>query len=311
MAAFLRIYEPLDALTDVPVAQRAQWRALAASDHVPDSARDEPGNGAQRTRQRVDLATRERAAALRAASALPPRLVSDRDMIESDDDQLAGELLSPAADDGIVRVCPADLAMRALVAVEKLRRALPPELLSAFFPPAVITEVISGLVERAEQEVVGSVPHVRSSNWYIPLCWFAAFRPEQQVGKVAGRRGPASDQYHEPVRYLAPMADARRSVARALAASRRVTTDLMPAADLEELGRWLEEFHARSVVELDYAGLASLANRPELAEACVGSVATAIANIRSDDADLGSLGIEQLAEVQRRWAAIRMIGRAS
>jgi hypothetical protein len=62
------------------------------------------------------------------------------------------------------------------------------------------------------------------------------------------------------------MARARRRVARALATLRNLPpefdgTELEPvraADDLAGVGRWLEEFHPYSVVELDYGGLVHL-----------------------------------------------------
>ena len=57
------------------------------------------------------------------------------------------------------------------------------------------------------------------------------------------------------MRYRTPMVQARRRVARGL----RVLRDALdegPLIDgLVDVGRWLEEFHPRSLVELDYGGL--------------------------------------------------------
>ena len=66
------------------------------------------------------------------------------------------------------------------------------------------------------------------------------------------------------------MSAARRRVARALRTLRTRLGDLDVELDvvdeLEDLGRWLEEFHARSWVELDYAGLARLLGPEVVAE---------------------------------------------
>ena len=60
------------------------------------------------------------------------------------------------------------------------------------------------------------------------------------------------------------MSRARRRVARALAVLRRTVEDGAVTAGVEELGRWLEEFHPRSLVELDYCGLVDLLDDAEL-----------------------------------------------
>jgi hypothetical protein len=331
MAAFLRVYEPLDVLPDLSATERAQWRALASSGHdVPP--------------------IQERAAALRAASALPPRVVGDLDLVTcSGPGSSAGLpplwLLTPTAPDGVVRACPAELSWRALIAVEDLRLRVVPELLDAVLPRAEEEDATRELAER----MAGGArpPHVRHSNWYVPLTWFTAFQPDQRTADQpmteqalteqaptdqaptdqapAGSPDGAGDSDDVPlrrvltsVRYLAPMADARRCVARALAVARRVARPLLPEVDLEELGRWLEEFHARSVVELDFGAIAGLSALLRADQSGVGSVCSveavsaAIAQLRSAASQRDvETGIERLEQVRARWNAVRAFERAS
>jgi hypothetical protein len=128
----------------------------------------------------------------------------------------------------------------------------------------------------------------------------------------ADRPGPSLRSAALSIRYLAPMADARRLVARALAALRRAPTELLPAADLEGLGRWLEEFHARSVVELDYGGLVGLIPDAELAEyGSVAAVAQSLADLRAGTEPEVGEALARLAAVRDRWAAVRAFERAS
>jgi hypothetical protein len=54
------------------------------------------------------------------------------------------------------------------------------------------------------------------------------------------------------------MSPARRRTAKTLAVVRRTFGVGDATADLEDVGRWLEEFHPHSWVELDYGGLVSL-----------------------------------------------------
>ena len=62
------------------------------------------------------------------------------------------------------------------------------------------------------------------------------------------------------------MSRARRRVARALSVLRRTLDEGAITAGVEDLGRWLEEFHPRSLVELDYGGLVHLVDDAALAE---------------------------------------------
>jgi hypothetical protein len=66
--------------------------------------------------------------------------------------------------------------------------------------------------------------------------------------------------------YRTPMSRARRRVARALSVLRVALLDETVTEGVEELGRWLEEFHPRSLVELDYGGLVHLLDDAELSQ---------------------------------------------
>ena len=111
------------------------------------------------------------------------------------------------------------------------------------------------------------------------------------------------------------------NLGRALAVARRVARPLLPEVELEELGRWLEEFHARSVVELDFGAIAGLSALLRTDQSGVGSVAwggsveavsQAIAQLRSAASQRDvEIGIEQLEQVRARWNAVRAFERAS
>jgi hypothetical protein len=115
------------------------------------------------------------------------------------------------------------------------------------------------------------------------------------------------------------MSAARRRVARALRALR--TADVTGAgetaaeavadavAEVGELGRWLEEFHSRSWLELDYAGLARLLGRDGVLEDdSVAEVAAAVAALTEDDPDEAA---RHHAAVVGRWAAVQALERAN
>ena len=102
--------------------------------------------------------------------------------------------------------------------------------------------------------------HQLSSTWQVPLRWFVLVDQSERVVRVgapAGSAGPPRTTGRSLV-YRTAMSRARRRTARALAVLRRSVDDGAVSAGVEDLGRWLEEFHPRSLVELDYGGLVHL-----------------------------------------------------
>ncbi|MDQ1540994.1 MAG: hypothetical protein QOH29_1720 [Actinomycetota bacterium] len=316
VAAFLRVYEPLEAF---PADERASWRAVAAAGPVPAA----------------EIAAREHAAAIRALTALPPRVVTDLD-VSDDAESPVGIVLNPPAPDGRLRICPLELAWRSLLALEEFQTDVAPSLLPAFVPADVVGAASRELARLVLERSTLTGPHVRSSRWAVPLTWFAAFQPShRQAGPPpesprddpavpahqeavpahqeheadAERPRPAVRQPAPTLRFVAPMADARRCVARAIASVRVNPTPLLPANDLEEVGRWLEEFHARSVVELDYGGLGRLIGDDALAaDDSVTELSLGLADLRADRAESG---VARLAAVRDHWDEIRAFEHAS
>ena len=105
------------------------------------------------------------------------------------------------------------------------------------------------------------------------------------------------------------MSAARRRVARALRTLRLNLGELEIADELEELARWLEEFHARSWVELDYAGLARLLG-PEVvaADTSVADVAAAVAALAAGDEEGAVLTYRTVVD---RWSAVAALEHAN
>ncbi len=94
-----------------------------------------------------------------------------------------------------------------------------------------------------------------------------------------------------------------------MAVLRRTVEDGDVAAGLEDLGRWLEEFHPRSLVELDYGGLVHLLDDTELAEdESARDVATALAALATGDATSAT---EAYARVTGRMKALQSVESAN
>jgi hypothetical protein len=310
VAAFLRVYEPLEAFA---ADERAWWRGEAAAG---------PLTAAQ-------MAAREHAAAVRALTALPPRVVTDLDLTEGVA-RPAGIVLQPDGADGRLRVCPVEMSWRALLALEDFQTDIAPSVLPSFLPASVIDAASATLAQLVSERSSLTGPHVRSSRWCVPMSWLAVFQPSHRHVEPVDAEPPARSPHHQDQepgdhqgleadversrpsvqpapssRYLAPMADARRCVARALASVRVADTTLLPLAELEELGRWLEEFHARSVVELDAGGLGA---RRSVLDDSVAEVSLGLGDLRAGNIDEA---IARLSSVRDTWDEIRAHEHAS
>ena len=81
------------------------------------------------------------------------------------------------------------------------------------------------------------------------------------------------------------------------------------AEAVEESARWLEEFHPRSIVELDYGGLAAVLPDDVLSEDdSPVLVAKGLAALAKGDADTATGAYEELVE---RWRAIQLLERCN
>ncbi|HEU0104158.1 MAG TPA: hypothetical protein VFR07_17750 [Mycobacteriales bacterium] len=238
--AQLRVYEPLAAFA---AAERERWQEYAASGAAPATERG-PGL--------------ERQAGLRA--------LLGRSLPDLPEQAYVTEV------DGVTLVCPWRTRLRAWHAVADIREELPEVLVDALLPRAVAdaaqTDLATWQATHPEMHV-----HVRSSTWQVPLRWFVLVDAEERqvspggpgTATTAGHIGQARRTGRALV-YRTPMSRARRRTARALAVLRRTLDDAAATAGVEDLARWLEEFHPRSLVELDYGGLVHLLDDEALHE---------------------------------------------
>ena len=286
-AAHLRVYEPLGAYSE---DERQRWTSYV--DGGPPS--------------RAVLMAMEHEAGLAAACAVPPRLD-----LGSDRDYAYVRHL-----DGLTYVCPWRLQLRAWQAVEEFRSELPDEIADAFLPAAAVlaTSVEYDAWTASNPDVQ---PGIRSCTWSIPLPWFALFEPEERR-LVLGARGtvsaggpdaPARTGLDRALVYLTAMSRARRRAARALHVVQRAFDEGPAVEALDGIGRWLEEFHPHSLVELDYGGLVHLMDDEALsADDSVGEIAAALDHL--GQSDVGAAGSRYEAVVDR-WRAIAALEHAN
>ena len=166
-------------------------------------------------------------------------------------------------------VCPWRTRVRACEALAEFRSELPDELADAFVPRAVADAAEDELEQWRSAHPERHV-HVLSSTWQVPLRWFLLVDPDEREvspGAPGGAAGaPAGTAPAARCSTARAMSRARRRVARALSVLRRTLDEGAVTAGVEDLGRWLEEFHPRSLVELDYGGLVHLLDDAALTE---------------------------------------------
>lgn len=225
--------------------ERTRWEAYLAAGPAPDPPQ---------------AAALQREAALRA-------MVSRRTLPELPDAAYVAEV------DGVTLVCPWRSRLRSLEALAEFLTEVPDGLVEAWLPRPLADAVKDQLDEvRREQP---RRPGILTSAWHVPLRWFVLVETaEREVRTGSPRR----------LVYRTPMSRARRRVARALNVLRSTVEDGAVTAGVEDLGRWLEEFHPRSLVELDYGGLVHLLDDAELVQdESARDVAVALAALHEGD----------------------------
>ncbi len=281
-AAHLRVYEPLSGLAET---ERIRWQAYIAAGDVPS---------------RPVQMVREHQVALAAVLAIPPRL----DLSDGSDHAYVREL------DGLTYVCPWRLQMRAWDAMDSFRSQLPDELRDAFFPAA-----LSAAAEDARDVWRERNPQLRAgiltATWQVPIAWFLAFEASERRLVLGERRTDASPEggLDRALIYLTAMSRARRRIAKSLRVVQRIFGDGPATSNIEEVGRWLEEFHPHSLVELDYGGLVHLVSDEVLSEdVSVADLEEALERLIAGDLPAAGQCYERVIS---RWRSIASLEHAN
>jgi hypothetical protein len=274
-ASYLRVYEPLSAFDR---QRQLFWRRYV---HEGRAITPSDGPGRQRT------AVLE---ALGAGWTRLPKLPDEAYVLQ------AGETLL---------VCPWNLRVRVAEAALSARDGVPAILADAFVPPALAglaKEVVSDWHSGARVLENGAPrQHEQVSTWSVPLRWFVLVDGAER--QITDRRG------QRVLRYRTEISKARRRAHRALSVLRRAVGDVPISEAVEESARWLEQFHPRSVVELDYGGLATLMSDNTLEEDdSPALVAEGLAALARGDAEAATSAYERLVE---RWRSIQLLERCN
>jgi hypothetical protein len=263
-AAYLRVYEPLAAF---PEPERSHWARYARRPDRP-SYQDE---------------LRRSLADLLPTPPIPVPVHESSDAFVLDVD-------------GVLCVCPWRTRLRGWQALGELSEELPKPVLDAVLPP-VLRQQAAQDYERWLGRNPDARPWIRTATWQVPLNWFVLVSDEERrFDKGSGENPPM-------LRYRTPMVQARRRVARGLRALKDAIDEGPLIDGLVDVGRWLEEFHPRSLVELDYGGLVHVLPAGELEDDhSAADVAEGIEALRHGDGETAGEAYGRLVE---RWRAVR------
>jgi hypothetical protein len=274
-AAYLRVYEPLTAFDR---ERQVFWRR-----YVREGRAIAPVDGPGRQRTAV-------LEALGAGWTRLPDLPDDAYVMETDDTLL---------------VCPWNLRVRVAEAALSARDGVPSILADAFVPP-----VLAGLAREVVDDwrsgakvLERGVPrlHEQVATWGVPLRWFVFVDLDERELSLKPER--------RVLRYRTEISKARRRAHRGVSVLRKSVGDVPITEAVEEGARWLEEFHPRSVLELDYGGLVDLLPDETLrADDSPGLVAAGLASLARGDADAATEAYEKLVS---RWRAVQLLERCN
>jgi hypothetical protein len=272
-ASYLRVYEPLTAFDR---DRQVFWRRYAREGRALGP---------------IEGPVRQRTAVLEALGAGWTRLPD-----------LPDEAYVLEWGDSIL-VCPWNLRLRVAEAALNARDGVPSVLADAFVPPvlagqarAIVEDWRNGakVLERGVPRV-----HEQVATWGVPLRWFVFVDLEERDFQLSGRR--------RTLRYRTEISKARRRAHRGVSVLRKSLGDAPITEAVEEGTRWLEEFHPRSIVELDYGGLTTLLPDEDLAQDdSPGLVAAGLSALSRGDAEAATEAYEKLVA---RWRAVQLLER--
>jgi hypothetical protein len=196
--------------------------------------------------------------------------------------------------EGVAYYCPWRLRLRVLTALLAFRGSIPEEVADAFVPREQAEGAARELASLGEDE-----PEVRShilhANWHVPLRWFACFDDSERI--------LTEDRSGLRVRYETTLTRAQTRLQKAKGV---LETSMMDDAVIEavaELTAWLEQFPNEGLLELDYAGVASMFDPDDLVDdRSAAEVAICLEALESGDLARAGSTFESLTD---RWSALR------
>jgi hypothetical protein len=196
-------------------------------------------------------------------------------------------------------VAPWSTATRCWAALEDFKYSLPPSVIKLFVPKSIEDSIVA-----SSDIIEDKISHIMTATWSIPPRWFALFAPDERLRGV-------NENGHFTI--------SRTSISNA---KRRCTFTHQVVlgafgqgaveGEVAELLAWLEVFDDKSIVELDYGGLATYLNQQLIksgelgleADTSIEDVSASIAGLASGDGALAGGGYERLVTRWRKVSAL-------
>lgn len=283
-AAYLRVYEPLTAFGE---AERRVWAEYAES-------RDRP--------RRATALDAEHGESVRRLLGMPPHPAPAQESPNAYLRRVEDRLY----------VCPWQSRLRSWLAFSRFRGSTPVKLMDRFVPKA-ISEQTADDFDRFKRGGSASIlrTYIRTTTWHVPAAWFVPFDGNERwlVLGTASKGQDVTTTTGRNLIYVTSMAQARRRTARALQVLRKHVGEAATSLEVEDVARWLEEFHPHSLVELDYGGLVHLMDDDALqADQSVAELAAALTGL---DTGQEELAYAMYQRVILRWKSMHLLESAN
>ena len=200
-------------------------------------------------------------------------------------------------------VAPWSTAARSWAALANFKDSMPLNV-ARFFVPSNVEEAILINSDTVEDKV----PHIFTETWIIPPRWFSLFIPEERI------RGHNEDGAFTVMR--TSISNAKK---RCIFTHQSVIGAFGEGPIEEEIAdllEWLNMFHAGSLVELDYGGLANYMEQSLKedgfegleADTSIEDIQLSLGGLSSGDGAAAGLGYERLVS---RWRKISAVEQSS
>lgn len=201
--------------------------------------------------------------------------------------------------DGKTFVAPWTTARRCWAALEDFKSSLPSSVTQFFLAPG-----FEEVLHKDDMNFGETVPHIMTETWLIPPRWFALFEPIERLRGIS-ENGAFSIARTE-------LALAKKRCINAHMAVRKAFGTGPVEEEVIQLLNWLNVFDPRSIVELDYGGLAIYLDKVLKedgedgisADSSIDDVNRSIAGLAAGDGIMAGEGYERLVTRWRKVSAL-------
>jgi hypothetical protein len=222
--------------------------------------------------------------------------------------------------DAVPYICPWQTGLRSRLALARLVATMPTVAAAAF--PGGHRE-LAQVTRQAPGDAAQRV-YIKVSTWAVPYTWFVLFAADERwlvlgTPTAPGDGGRATAAGTRSMVYATTMAQARHRVAHTLSVIGRArdvpAVSFLSAAapsagsGLEEISRWLGEFHSQALVELDYGGLVHLLDDNTLcSDQSVAEISATVTALAAGEVEFAAAMCQRFI---KRWRVLEALEQAS